>query len=78
MKPHSPARKALTILAALALAGAALWVGSRTLLVSGTKSTFSSVHVRAVPGGGPAATTTATTDQAAPVPKAAATPTPQP
>jgi hypothetical protein len=75
--PRSPARKAITILGALVFAAVVLWFGSRVVLMSGTKATFSFVGVSAPPAGGaggPARATTTTTGTTA----AATTPTTPP
>jgi hypothetical protein len=67
---RSPARKALTVLRALAVAGVVLWFGSRVVLISGTKAngTFSTVAPR--PPAAAATTPTATTaTKAAPAPE---------
>lgn len=63
VKPRSPARKAIVLFAALAVAGLALWVMTRQPVISGTKSTFSAVATRSTPGGVAVTTTTGTTGQ---------------
>ena len=77
MTPRSPARKALTVVAALAAAGAFLWfLGSRVFVMSGTKATFSFVGTRSVPAGGPGGPAPpATTTPATPTTSAAPTAT---
>lgn len=50
---NSPARKAFVILRAVVIAGVILWGGSRILLISGTKATFSFVTNPSPPAGGP-------------------------
>jgi hypothetical protein len=59
--PRSRAGKILTIVGALVVAGVAVWYGSQALVISGTKSTFSFVAVKAVPGGGPVTRSTTST-----------------
>ena len=62
MNQRSPARKALTILGALAIAGVTLFLATGVVVMSGTKATFSFVSVKAPPGG---VTTTTNTTTAA-------------
>ena len=61
MKPRSPVRQALTLVAALAIVGGFLWFRSQPPVMSGTKSTFSFVGVGAVPAGGAGGPTRVTT-----------------
>lgn len=61
MKPRSPARKALALVAAVALVGFVLWFRNQPPVMSGTKATFSLVGTKAAPAGGPGGTTRATT-----------------
>ena len=64
MPPRTPARKALTVLGCLLVAGVFLWFGSQVVLMSGTKATFSFVGVSAVPAGGAGGSTRTTTTSA--------------
>ena len=64
MSQRTPARKAMTIFGALAIAGVFLWFGSQVFVISGTKASFTFVSVSAPPtggGGGPTRTTTTNT-----------------
>jgi hypothetical protein len=61
---RSPARKALSIGMAVAVAGVLVWFAGRALVISGTKATFTFVPVKAAPVGGPIPTTTMTTTPA--------------
>jgi hypothetical protein len=60
MPSPSPARKVLTVVAALAVAGVLLWFAGQALVISGTKASFTFVPAKAAPSGGPVTTTTST------------------
>jgi len=60
MSQPSSERKAVTLLAAVILVCLGLYVSRGATVISGTKSTFTSVTTKAHPGGDPVSSTTAT------------------
>jgi len=58
MSQRSPARKVLTIVKALVLAGAALFLAAKVVIISGTKANMTFTQISTTPAIGKAKTTT--------------------